>query len=79
MTLADLPHRRRARVQSVAAAGELTVQLMELGLVPGAVVEVLRRAPLGDPLDVDVAGARLAIRRAVAQTVAVTDGDEVTS
>lgn len=70
-TLADLPHGAPARVQAFAPGSEHALALMQLGLVPGARVAVIRQAPLGDPLEVDVTGARLALRRAVAATVLV--------
>lgn len=69
-TLATLGFRVPARVASLQA-GELGTSLMELGLVPGTRVEVIRQAPWGDPLEIDVAGARLALRRSVAATVFV--------
>jgi ferrous iron transport protein A len=73
-SLAELPYRTPARITSLGE-GEHALALMQLGLVPGARVEVIRQAPLGCPLEVDVTGARLAIRRAVAATVLVERSD----
>lgn len=70
-TLADLPHRAPALIRAFAPGSEHAIALMQLGLVPGARVQVIRSAPLGDPLEVDVTGARLALRRSVAATVLV--------
>lgn len=70
-TLADLPFGAAARVRAFTPGSEHVLPLMQLGLVPGARVSVIRQAPLGDPLEVDVSGARLALRRAVAATVLV--------
>lgn len=70
-TLAELGFRAPARVTSLAPESEHVTSLMELGLVPGARVEVIRAAPLGDPIEVDVTGARLALRRSVASVVRV--------
>ncbi|MCO5165578.1 MAG: ferrous iron transport protein A [Planctomycetes bacterium] len=70
-TLVDLPHGAPARVQAFSPGSEHALALMQLGLVPGTRVTVIRRAPLGDPLEVDVMGARLALRRAVAAEVLV--------
>lgn len=70
-TLADLAHRTPARIRAFAPDCEHALALMQLGLVPGTRVEVIRQAPLGDPLEVDVTGARLALRRAVARGVLV--------
>jgi len=41
-------------------------RLMELGLVPGTEVEMVRSAPLGDPLEVTVRGLHLSLRRSEA-------------
>jgi ferrous iron transport protein A len=45
--------------------------LLEMGLTPGVVCRVIGRAPLGDPLEIEVRGYRLSIRRAEAARVAV--------
>ena len=46
-------------------------RLMELGLVPGTEIVVIRRAPLGDPLEVSVRGVRLSLRRSEARRIHV--------
>ncbi len=46
-------------------------RLMELGLIPGATVEVVRRAPLGDPVELRVRRTHLSIRRTEAEHVRV--------
>ena len=40
----------------------LATQVMELGLLPGASIRLVRRAPLGCPIEFEVGGARLALR-----------------
>ncbi len=52
------------------------VRLMELGLVPGAAVTVIRRAPLGDPLELAVLGTRVCLRRREARAFVVVDAAE---
>jgi Fe2+ transport system protein FeoA len=44
---------------------------MELGLLPGTRVQMVRVAPLGDPVELLVRGCRLSIRRAEAAAVRV--------
>ena len=46
-------------------------RILEMGLIPGTRVEVVRVAPLGDPLDVRVRGFHLSLRRAEADHVIV--------
>jgi len=53
--------------------GDLPVarRLMELGLVPGTRVRVVRRAPFGDPIELVVRGAHLSLRRSEARLIHV--------
>lgn len=44
-------------------------RLMELGLLPGASIRLVRRAPLGCPIEFEVGGARLALRGADAANI----------
>jgi ferrous iron transport protein A len=46
-------------------------RLMELGLVPGTLVEVVRRAPLGDPVELRLRQIHLSIRRSEAAGIHV--------
>lgn len=47
-------------------------RLMELGLIEGAEVELLGRAPLGDPIQIRLGDCTLSLRRAEAELVDVT-------
>jgi Fe2+ transport system protein FeoA len=49
---------------------------MEMGVVPGAPVRVVKFAPLGDPLEVRVRNYHLALRRSEAETIMVVASDE---
>lgn len=49
-----------------------SVRLMEMGLLPGTAVELIRRAPLGDPLLLRVRGYALSIRKSEASRIRVT-------
>ncbi len=44
---------------------------MEMGVVPGVSVRVVKSAPFGDPLEIRVRGYNLAMRRSEAQTIEV--------
>ncbi len=60
-----------ARVLAVRGEGALARRLMEMGVVPGAPVRVIKSAPLGDPIEVRVRSYHLALRRSEAQTITV--------
>jgi ferrous iron transport protein A len=60
------------RVEDVAGSDGVAIRLLEMGLTPGVVVRVLGRAPFGDPLELEIRGYRLSIRRAEAARVSIT-------
>lgn len=49
----------------------MPLKLLEMGCLPGNVVELLQIAPFGDPLYLDVNGSRLAIRTETARNITV--------
>lgn len=60
-----------AVVASVEGSSRLVARMMELGFVPGAMVEVIRRAPLGDPIKYRIRNSRISIRREEADCIQV--------
>ncbi len=50
---------------------ELSLKLLEMGCIPGEMIEVIRIAPLGDPIAISVAGYMLSLRKAEAATVRI--------
>jgi Fe2+ transport system protein FeoA len=45
---------------------------MEMGIVPGSVINVVRYAPLGDPLEIKLKGCLLSLRKEEAELVEIT-------
>jgi ferrous iron transport protein A len=70
--LSDLEPNDCAEIEHVGGERSFRRRLMELGLVPGTLVQLKAIAPLGDPLELLVRGSSLSIRRADAALVAVT-------
>jgi Fe2+ transport system protein FeoA len=75
MTLDSIPHDVMARIHSVKATDAHGLRLMEMGLVPGAPVRVVKCAPLGDPIQVCIHNYHLALRRTEARSIQVTVED----
>ena len=69
--LAELKPGERARVASVGGEHDAARRLMDLGLIRGTTVEVVRTAPLGDPIEVRLRGFMLSLRRAEAEHITV--------
>jgi len=60
-----------ARVKSIGGEPRFRQRLLELGLVPGVRVGLVRVAPMGDPIELELRGARLSLRRRDASQVVV--------
>ncbi len=71
VSLASLPVGGQGLVAEVRADDAVGERLLDLGLVPGTPVVVLRRAPLGDPSVYEFRGYQLCLRRSEAQRVSV--------
>jgi Fe2+ transport system protein FeoA len=69
--LSELVAGDRGKVVKVAGDADAARRLMEMGLMRGTTVEVVRMAPLGDPLEVKVRGFMLTLRRAEAEHIEV--------
>lgn len=69
MTLADLEKGESRTVRSVRGESLVTRRLMEMGVVPGVAVRMVKSAPFGDPLEINVRGYSLALRRSEAESV----------
>jgi ferrous iron transport protein B len=72
-TLADLPIGERAVVGTVGGSRRVALRLLEMGLVPGTPVQMVRKAPLGDPFKIRVRGYLLSLRRADALRIQIQD------
>jgi len=70
-SLSELPIGKEARVTSINGGGRVMHRLMEMGVIPGAAVKIVKTAPFGDPIEVRVRGYSLAMRRSEAAVVEV--------
>jgi len=71
LRLADLSPGNSGIVSTISGANRIASRLMEMGFVPGALVEVLRRAPFGGPVQYRVHGTSITMRPAEAACVSV--------
>jgi len=69
MTLAELEKGESRTVLSVRGENMITRRLMEMGVIPGVAVRMVKSAPFGDPLEINVRGYSLALRRSEAESV----------
>lgn len=74
-TLATLPVGSRSKVVRIAGDDEVSIRLMEMGLVPGVELVVIGVAPLGDPLELELRGYRLSLRKSEAARIEVVQDE----
>jgi len=70
MRLSDLRIGQQATIIDFSK-NDISIKLMEMGLVPGEIIYIEKFAPLGDPISIAVAGYRLSLRLTEAQTINV--------
>jgi ferrous iron transport protein A len=70
-TLDQIRPRQRCRVETVGGPPELVQRLLEFGLLEGETIEVISFAPLGDPLEIQIGGTRLSLRKREAAFITV--------
>ncbi len=71
--LSELKKGDRAFISRIEARGELNRRLRDMGLVPGSPVELIRTAPLGDPIEVRIKGYYLSLRKTEAENIYVEE------
>ncbi|MBW1731332.1 MAG: DtxR family transcriptional regulator [Deltaproteobacteria bacterium] len=69
--LKDLRPGQKGKVVKIKSRGSTNKRIVEMGVTPGAVVEVERVAPLGDPIDIKVKGYHLSLRKEEADRIEV--------
>ena len=71
MTLKDLPVGKSGCIQRVGGQGALRQHFLDMGVIPGAEVTVVRLAPLGDPMELRIHGYELTLRLSDAEQIDV--------
>ena len=71
MTLADLKPGERARVIEISGDDEAAERLLEMGLVEETPIQMIKFAPMGDPIEIAVRGYHLTLRKTEAANVVV--------
>lgn len=56
-------------VKKIQAEGKIRRRLFDMGITPGAVIVMRKTAPLGDPIEVNLRGYELSLRKSEAECV----------
>jgi len=70
-TICDLKTGQSAVIAKVVTEGTLRQHFLDMGLIPGTMVTLVKTAPLGDPLEVSVHGYSLSLRKSEAATILI--------
>ncbi len=71
MTLKDLKPGQSGTVISIGEKGVMRRRIMDMGVTPGAIVKVIKVAPLGDPIEINIRGYELSLRKEEANQIQV--------
>ena len=73
MTLANLGIGKTAVINSVGGEGALRCRLLDMGIIPKTYVKVIKKAPMGDPIELEVRSYELTIRLEDAEKIDVSE------
>ena len=71
LKLSDMKPGEKGRVLSIDGGGVFLRRLVDMGVVRDVDLTLIRRAPLGDPVEVEVRGYNLTLRKAEAENITV--------
>ncbi len=72
MTLKDIEIGRKAVIRAVGGEGALRQHFLDMGVIPGAEITIMKYAPMGDPMEIRIHGYELTLRLADAQQIEVS-------
>jgi len=71
-SLSELEQGTHAVIESIPTGDASMTRLRELGLLPGTRIQLIRRAPLGDPIEISVRGSLISLRKKEAELIQIT-------
>jgi Fe2+ transport system protein FeoA len=76
MTLDKLPIGKTATITQVGGEGALRCRLLDMGIIPKTKVNVIKVAPMGDPIEINIRGYELTIRMDDARKIEIKEEDK---
>ncbi len=75
-TVNQLKPGEKGTVLRLGSSGALRRRIIDMGITPGATIIMRKTAPLGDPIEINVRGYELSIRKSEAQEIEVMVGEK---
>lgn len=76
-SLNDLKPGQKGIVISIDTMGALKRRLVDMGITPGVLIMVRKVAPLGDPIEINLRGYELTLRKKEAKSIKIKSAEEV--
>ena len=73
MTINDLQIGEQGTITHVGGEGALRLRFLDMGLIPGTAVRLQKVAPMGDPIQIQIRGYELTIRREDAKMIHIAE------
>ncbi|NMB06802.1 MAG: ferrous iron transport protein A [Tissierellia bacterium] len=70
-SLDSMPVGKKCKVKEISKNTSIKKRLLDMGVVPGVTVEIMGKAPLGDPIEVLLRGYKLTLRKEEAANIFV--------
>ena len=70
-TLKDLSIGQTGCITKIGTTGALKQRFMDMGITKGTEVKVMKIAPLGDPIEIEIRGYNLSVRKADAEKIEI--------
>ncbi len=71
MTLDELKPGQSGIVKGIGTKGPLKRRIMDMGVTPGTEIKIIKVAPLGDPIEVNIRGYELSLRKTEALQITI--------
>lgn len=75
-TVNQLKPGEKGTVLRLGSSGALRRRIIDMGITPGASIIMRKTAPLGDPIEINIRGYELSIRKSEAQEIEVMVGEK---
>jgi len=74
--LSDVKPKQKVKILRITGKGVIKRRLLDMGVMPGEEIEVIRVAPLGDPIEIRVKGYNLSLRKIEAEGIVVEEASK---
>jgi ferrous iron transport protein A len=73
LRLSELKPGKKATITQIQETGPARRRLMDMGLVKGSKLQIICKAPLGDPIEIEIRDYKLTLRKKEAENILVTE------